>query len=150
MRPVMLPMSSNVVPMRINRQGSAFDMENKSFETANKLVAAEIQRRVMLAAYPGRPGETVKAAIRRAAIRLSLPFSRTRQFWYRLARVIHASEADHIRAITANMAEVEQLVADIAKLLEKDAPNDRQMSLALEASAVVDRRPADASSEAAD
>lgn len=149
MRPVTSPICVHVVMPGTLHEG-VFDMGNRRFENSDKLVAAEIRRRVMIAAYPGRPGESVKAAIRRAAHRLSLPFSRTRALWYGLARVIKASEADHVRAITANMVEVEQLTADIAKLLEKDAPNERQMALALETPAVGARRPSDATSEAAD
>lgn len=131
MRPVMLPMSSNVVPMRINLHGDAFDMSDKRFENSDKLVAAEIQRRVMLAAYPGRPGETVKAAIRRASIRLMLPYSLARRFWYGLPRRVDAATADLIRARTANLGEIAQRMAEIDRLMDRLDTHGAQLELDL-------------------
>lgn len=50
------------------------------------------------AAQPGVPGESVKAAIGRAARRLGLPYERARAIWYGQARMIRAEEADRLRA----------------------------------------------------
>lgn len=95
MTAVISPMDRKVV-MHPRLHEGVFDMGNRRFENSDKLVAAESRRRVMIAAYPGRPGESVKAAIRRAAHRLSLPFSRTRALWYGLARRIDAAEMDQL------------------------------------------------------
>jgi hypothetical protein len=44
------------------------------------------------AAWPGEPGESVKAAIRRASRRLGLAYSRAHQHWYGRARTVPAAE----------------------------------------------------------
>ncbi len=51
-------------------------------------------------ASPGIPGESVKAAIGRAARKSGLAYGRIRRIWYGLA-VIEAQEMDKIRSIAA-------------------------------------------------
>jgi hypothetical protein len=60
--------------------------------------ASVLVRRV---AEPRVVGDSVKAAIRRAARRLGWRFSRTRDVWYGRARRIDAEELDTLRRATA-------------------------------------------------
>lgn len=60
-------------------------------------VTAELRSIVIEAAWPSEPGESVKAAIGRAARRLRLTHARTRAYWYDLVRLVPAEEADHLR-----------------------------------------------------
>lgn len=50
------------------------------------------------AAEPRPIGDSVKAAIGRAARRLGFGFSRTKDIWYANARRIHAEEMDRLRS----------------------------------------------------
>lgn len=106
-------------------------LENESFENANNLVIAEMQQRVRLAAYPARPGESVKAAIRRASIRLLLPFSMARRFWYGLPRRVDAATADLIRARTAHLGEIQQRIREIDQIMDRLDTHGTQLSLDL-------------------
>jgi hypothetical protein len=60
-------------------------------------VPEEAQQIVREAAEPAVPGESVKAAIGRAARALGLSYARARGHWYRQARLIPAEEADALR-----------------------------------------------------
>jgi hypothetical protein len=61
-------------------------------------LACEMQRIVRRAGEPWTPGDSVKAAISRAARRLGLSFRRTRSIWYADPRAaIRAYEADELR-----------------------------------------------------
>ena len=62
----------------------------------------EAQSLVRRCVKPGPPGESVKAAIRRASRRLDLPFSRTKNIWYGDARRINAEEMDRLRREALN------------------------------------------------
>jgi hypothetical protein len=61
-------------------------------------IAAEMQALVRDAALPGEPGESVKAAIRRAARRLAITHSQARRLWYGQRAAILAHEAEALRA----------------------------------------------------
>ncbi|EHM01403.1 hypothetical protein HMPREF9946_02142 [Acetobacteraceae bacterium AT-5844] len=84
----------------------AFEVSNKVFQRSNKsfegaemscTVPEEIQQIVRQAAEPSQAGESVKAAIGRAARSLGLSYSRARAHWYGLARMVPAEEADALR-----------------------------------------------------
>jgi hypothetical protein len=77
-------------------------------------VAIEMSGIVREASQPCAPGESVKALIRRAAIRLGLPHRRARALWYAEARAIRAEEADRLRAAQA------ALLADRARRLQAE------------------------------
>src|SRR5574340_852005 len=65
----------------------------------SQAIILEMQSIVREAAVPAIPGETVKAAIGRAARRLQLGFGRARRYWYGEVRAVPAQEADRLRAI---------------------------------------------------
>jgi hypothetical protein len=90
-------------------------------------VASEMRSIVLEAAWPPVPGESVGAAIQRAARRLHLGFSRTRSYWYGLVRLVPAEEADRLRAapvrlMTERLARIDAEAAVIRARLH-DAPN---------------------------
>ena len=83
------------------------ERSNNPLEVSNNLlegkrmqpVASEMRGIVMEAAWPPVPGETVGAAIGRAARRLQLGYSRVRAYWYGQVRLVPAEEADRLRAV---------------------------------------------------
>jgi hypothetical protein len=58
------------------------------------------------AAEPRPVGDSVKAAIRRAAMRLGFSFSRSKDIWYGDARRIDAGEMDALRGLAARYANI--------------------------------------------
>ena len=86
----------------------------------------EMRGIVRAAAVPSRPGESVKAAIGRAARALALDWGRARSLWYGDARVaVRADEADRLRRLhqmrqTVRLAELRAEIAaheaDLARL----------------------------------
>ena len=96
----------------------------------------EAQTLVRRCAEPRPPGDSVKAAIRRASQQLGIPFSRTRDIWYGDARRIDAEEMDRLRQGAEN-AEFAQAVAGIEvlrnRMLESNLPASRQVFVALTA-----------------
>lgn len=62
----------------------------------------EMKALVRRAAEPARPGESVKAAISRAARSLGLTYGRVKRYWYGEIQVPPAHEVDAIRAATAD------------------------------------------------
>lgn len=96
----------------------------------------EAQTLVRRCAEPRPPGDSVKAAVRRASRRLGIPFSRTRDIWYGDARRIDAAEMDRLRQ-GAEKAELAQAVAGIEVLrntmLESNLPASHQVFAALTA-----------------
>lgn len=62
-----------------------------------------LRRWVREAAEPAAPGESVKAAINRAARRLGLGYARARDHWYGRARSV---PADEFRAVEARLPEI--------------------------------------------
>ena len=58
------------------------------------------------AAEPRPVGDSVKAAIRRAAYRLGLSFARCKAIWYGEARRIEAHEMDALRNLAARYARI--------------------------------------------
>lgn len=76
------------------------------------LVQSEIGGRVRALTEPARPGECVKACIRRVSVKTGLTFSQIKRLWYGEWRVIHAHVADRIReASEAHEREIEQQIA---------------------------------------
>ena len=61
-------------------------------------IANEMQAITRHAAEPWLPGESVKAAIGRAARTLGIGYRRARSFWYGEAVAVRAIEADRMRA----------------------------------------------------
>lgn len=100
-----------------------FEMSDKSSQ-----IYDEMAKRVQLAALPFRPTDSVKARMVRAAIRLGLPFERTRALWYRAARRIEAHEADLIRSRTAHLGEIQQRMLEIDRLLDRVDTNGAQLA----------------------
>lgn len=60
-------------------------------------IANEMQTIVRRAAEPWAPGDSIKAAIDRAARRTGFGFRRVRTLWYRQTTAILAAEADALR-----------------------------------------------------
>lgn len=89
-------------------------------------VALEMHAIVRFAAEPPRPGETAKAAIRRAARRLRISYRRAYTFWYRQPAAVRAEEADALRAARLDLLALRQrqleheLLAIRAELNEED------------------------------
>ncbi len=81
------------------------ERSNKSLEVSNnplegdrvQPVAVEMRGIVLEAAWPPVPGESVGAAIGRAARRLHLGYARVRAYWYNQVRLVPAEEADRLR-----------------------------------------------------
>lgn len=86
-------------------------------------VALEMQRIVREAAEPWSPGDSVKAAIGRAARALGLPFRRARTFWYASPCAVRAEEADQLRARDRALVEerLRRLEAEIELLRARRA-----------------------------
>lgn len=75
----------------------------------------DMQRITRFAAEPREPGDSVKAAIGRAAKRLNLSYRRCYDFWYASSgAAVRAAEADHLRA-----AELRLIAAERARLKTK-------------------------------
>lgn len=60
-------------------------------------ITREMSAIVREAAEPGYAGESVKAAIRRAAFRLALSYRRAKSYWYGDVKLVPAHEADRLR-----------------------------------------------------
>jgi hypothetical protein len=73
--------------------------------------AADLLRRV---AEPRPVGDSVKAAINRAAFRVSLPPGRVQDLWYSEARMVRSNEMDAIRSAAARRAREEAKNRDAA------------------------------------
>jgi len=95
-------------------------------------------------AEPRPIGDSVKAAINRAARRLGFHFSRTKDIWYENARRIHAEEIDALRREARTQREetvaraeaiiaVERLVALRETLAATDSDFHRETVAALDA-----------------
>jgi hypothetical protein len=67
---------------------------------------AEAAELVRQAAEPRPVGDSVKAAIRRAANKLGWPHSRVKNVWYREARRIDAHEMDALRGLAQRYANI--------------------------------------------
>jgi hypothetical protein len=89
--------------------------QHRSPKLLQALSIDEARILVQRCAEPRPPGDRVKAAIRRASRVLDMPFSRTRDLWYRAARRVEADEMDRLRR-TARHIEVTQAVAAIEVL----------------------------------
>lgn len=76
-------------------------------------------------AEPRDVGDSVKAAIVRAARRLGFPFSRTKDLWYGDARRIDASEMDRLRDLAAKR-EAELLRSRLLALRDGLAATDAE------------------------
>jgi hypothetical protein len=61
-------------------------------------IAHEMQSITRRAAEPWQPGDSVKAAIGRAARTLGIGYRRARSFWYGESVAVRAIEADQMRA----------------------------------------------------
>ena len=70
--------------------------QSEDFRVSVEVEASEILQQ--LAGVPAFGAGNVKAAIRTAAMKAGLSFSRARKLWYREARAILADEMDHLRA----------------------------------------------------
>lgn len=90
---------------RLNRDIAVrpFSMANNPFSCGNKLgfsadiIVQEMQAAVRVIASPSIPGESVKAAISRAARRSGLSFSQARRLWYGLWRDVPAHVVESVR-----------------------------------------------------
>lgn len=67
---------------------------------------AEASTLIRRAAEPRPVGDSVKAAIRRAARRIGLSFTRAKDIWYGDARRIDAHEMDALRNLAARYARI--------------------------------------------
>lgn len=82
-------------------------------------IMAEMQSIIRAAAEPWSPGDSAKAAIRRAARNTGLTFRRARTFWYGESAAVRAAEADALRAWHAEWLETQ------AERLERQAAEYR-------------------------
>lgn len=78
----------------------------------------EARNLVKRCAEPTPAGDSVKAAISRAAYRLGFSYSRTRNLWYGEARRIDAREMDALRAGAA-VSEIDQGISNLKTLRER-------------------------------
>lgn len=90
------------------------------------MVDAELQGMVRGAAEPWSPGESVKAAIRRAARALGMKPRRAEQAWYRQPAAWRAAEVETIRArhrdvLLARLERTRREAAAIEAMLAGDA-----------------------------
>lgn len=60
-------------------------------------IADEMQERVRQIAFPGEPGESIKAVLGRVARRSGVTFNEAKRLWYREWRRVPADIADKIR-----------------------------------------------------
>jgi hypothetical protein len=81
-------------------------MSEFSSERSEMSSAAEASSLIRMAAEPRQTGDSVKAAIRRAAHRLGLTFTRAKNIWYGEARRIDAHEMDALRALANKYARI--------------------------------------------
>ena len=108
--------------------------ERPGFSSEKSDKASEISdamRMVRIAAGPRLVGDSIKAAIGRAARKLGWSFTRTRDIWYGDARRLDANEMDALRAIQRDRdtalaiidqrRHVEQIAALRARLATRDA-----------------------------
>lgn len=98
-------------------------------ELSSECEASNLVRR---AAEPREAGESVKAAIGRAARRLHWSITRTRAIWYAEARRIDSHEMDQLRALARQQAERHTRIA--AALAATD-PEFHQLDIAAHLSA---------------
>lgn len=104
-------------------------------------IASEMQSITRSAAGPWQPGDSVKAAIGRAARTLGIGYRRARSFWYGEAVSVRAFEADRMRAAEQLLLQQRQrrLMQELAAIRARlDASDQAEDS----ASAAVDRRKA--------
>ena len=121
-----------------------FQVRNKTVQDRNMsavdAIRFEMRDRVRLAALPARPGDSVKACIRRAAGRLSLPFVRVRKLWYGLPMRVDAVTADLIRARTAHLGELQKRMERLDQEFSAVRAGDTQLVLPLDGLAAEPRR----------
>jgi hypothetical protein len=81
-------------------------------------IANEMQTIVRRAAEPWAPGDSIKAALDRAARRTGIGFRRVRTLWYRQTEAISAVEADTLREWHRNWiaTQRERLTAELQRL----------------------------------
>ena len=82
-------------------------------------VADEMHALVREAAEPVPPGDSVKAAINRAARSLGISTARARSYWYRLVKLVPAEEADALRKRRNEIRElrIQRLEHELAALV---------------------------------
>ncbi len=110
-------------------------------------IASEMQSITRNAAGPWQPGDSVKAAIGRAARTLGIGYRRARSFWYGETVAVRAIEADQMRAaetrlLTQRRQRLEQELATLRARLDATDQGG------IEAAADLDRREADRSGQA--
>lgn len=104
-------------------------------------IATEMQAITRGAAGPWLPGDSVKAAIGRAARTLGIGYRRARSFWYGEPVSVRAIEADRMRAAELRLLSHRQrrLMQELAAIRARlDAADQAEDS----AAAAVDRREA--------
>jgi len=103
----MLPITMNGVLLRETTEISKNPSEGSEIDEARNLVQC--------CAEPRPVGDSVKAAINRAAKRLGFSYTRTMDIWYGNARRIDAREMDRLRSCASNI-EIDQTVAGLKVL----------------------------------
>lgn len=121
----MSSMHATVRVLASERPGNQSEISDKASEISDAM------QMVRVAAGPRLVGDSIKAAIGRAARALGWSFTRTRDVWYGDARRLDASEIDALRAIqrerndALGLAEqrrhVEQIAVLRARLAIRDA-----------------------------
>lgn len=93
-------------------------MSDKACERPTmQIEASTLIRRV---AEPREVGDSVKAAISRAARKLSFGYGRSRDIWYRRARRIDADEMDALRREAGKQAERYERIAQAMQNTDSD------------------------------
>lgn len=82
------------------------EMSEKRSERSEMSSVSEASLLIRRVAEPRPIGDSVKAAIRRAAQRLGFSFSRTKDIWYQDARRIDAHEMDALRGLAERYANI--------------------------------------------
>lgn len=82
---------------------------DKSVRCAMMSAVAQASDHLRAVVLPVRPGESVKALLRRAAQRTGLPHSRTREIWYGRAKRIDAVELQAIQAALPPLSDADSV-----------------------------------------
>jgi hypothetical protein len=96
---------------------------DKASEKSAMSSVAEASVLVRAVAEPRPVGDSVKAAISRAAARLGFAYGRTREIWYRNARRIEAAEMDRLRHRADQLA-TQNAINNLASLHSRLSQSD--------------------------
>lgn len=97
------------------------ELESRQRESGSAIMSSVSEASFLIrqVAEPRPVGDSIKAAIGRAAERLQWPWVRVKKIWYAEAQRIDSQEMDELRRFARKQAVQFEIIADA--LLEKDA-----------------------------